>query len=167
MSVKVNKLFDFKIEEKDNKIMIDGEEVSYSLSKLDSLNYHLLLNGHSHKIELLAQDSSSRDAVLLVDGKSFKTQTEAPLAELLKKLGISSTKKKSNELKAPMPGLVLDIIAKEGDSLEKGDSLLILEAMKMENVIKAEHAVTIKNIEINVGDKVDKNQILMVFETSK
>jgi len=74
-----------------------------------------------------------------------------------------SNKKVSN-LKAPMPGLVLDISTKEGETVKKGDTLLILEAMKMENAIKSPTDGIIKNIAINKGEAVEKNQVILNFE---
>jgi biotin carboxyl carrier protein len=62
-----------------------------------------------------------------------------------------------------MPGLVLSILVKEGDEVKKGDNLLVLEAMKMENIIKSPADVTIKFIKIKPSDKVEKNQVLIQF----
>ena len=63
-----------------------------------------------------------------------------------------------------MPGLVLDVKLNVGDSVEKGDSILILEAMKMENVLKSPAEGVVKSIHINKGDAVEKNQLLISFE---
>jgi biotin carboxyl carrier protein len=65
-----------------------------------------------------------------------------------------------------MPGLVLEINAQEGQTLPKGAPLLILEAMKMENVIKAPADVVVKSIQVSKGDAVNKNQVLMTFDSS-
>ena len=62
-----------------------------------------------------------------------------------------------------MPGLVLSVLVKEGDEVKKGDNLLVLEAMKMENIIKSPADVTIKSIKIKASDKVEKNQVLIQF----
>ena len=70
---------------------------------------------------------------------------------------------KVNELKAPMPGLVLEINVKPGDELQKGDRVLVLEAMKMENVIKAPADATVASIEVEKGKTVDKNQVMIRF----
>jgi biotin carboxyl carrier protein len=68
-----------------------------------------------------------------------------------------------NELKAPMPGMVLKIMVNAGDEVKKGDSLLVLEAMKMENNIKALGDGVVTAIPIKAGDKVEKNQVLIKF----
>jgi biotin carboxyl carrier protein len=70
---------------------------------------------------------------------------------------------KVSEIKAPMPGLVLRILASEGEEVQKGGNLLVLEAMKMENIIKAPADVIIKSVKVNPGDKVEKNQVMMIF----
>ena len=63
-----------------------------------------------------------------------------------------------------MPGLVLDILVEPGQTIHKGEAVLILEAMKMENIIKSPVDGTIKSIGINKGNAVEKNEILVNFE---
>jgi biotin carboxyl carrier protein len=67
------------------------------------------------------------------------------------------------QIKAPMPGLVLSVLVTEGDEVKKGDNLLVLEAMKMENMIKSPTDGIIKKIEIKQGNKVEKNELLISF----
>jgi biotin carboxyl carrier protein len=84
---------------------------------------------------------------------------------LLQSMGMDAlATKKVNELKAPMPGLVLDVRVKVGDVIKKGEPLVVLEAMKMENVLKSVADVTIKKIAIEKGNAVEKNQVLIFFE---
>jgi biotin carboxyl carrier protein len=79
-------------------------------------------------------------------------------------MGLSNLQSaKVSEIKAPMPGLVLKVFVSNGDEVKKGDNLFILEAMKMENIIKSPSDVSIKNIKIVPGDKVEKGQVLMQF----
>ncbi|MDB5143897.1 MAG: gcdC, partial [Mucilaginibacter sp.] len=70
---------------------------------------------------------------------------------------------KVSEIKAPMPGLVLKLFVSEGTEVKKGDNLFILEAMKMENIIKSPADVTVKTVKIKPGDKVEKGQVLLTF----
>jgi biotin carboxyl carrier protein len=72
--------------------------------------------------------------------------------------------KKINEIKAPMPGLILEISVNVGQEVKENDALLILEAMKMENVIKSPCDGIIKSIKVKQGEAVDKNSLLIEFE---
>jgi biotin carboxyl carrier protein len=82
--------------------------------------------------------------------------------DLLKELGMDAAASlKVGDLKAPMPGLVVDIPVKEGDTVSKGDTLVILEAMKMENALKAVADATVKKIAVTKGQAVDKNTLLI------
>ena len=69
-----------------------------------------------------------------------------------------------NDLKAPMPGMIIKVLAKVGEHYKAGEPLLVLEAMKMENVFKAAADITIKDILIDEKNTVEKGQVLMVFE---
>ena len=99
-----------------------------------------------------------------MNGKKFKFVVKDKYDELLKSLGMDNlaTTKVAN-LKAPMPGLVINIAIEVGQTVQKGDALLILEAMKMENVIKSPTDGVIKSILVKKGDAVEKNQVLLNF----
>ena len=84
---------------------------------------------------------------------------------LLAQMGMTNaTATKANDLKAPMPGLVLKINVAEGQAVKKGDSLLILEAMKMENVLKAAGDGVVKTIKVKTKDAVEKGQLLIQIQ---
>jgi biotin carboxyl carrier protein len=70
----------------------------------------------------------------------------------------------STEVQAPMPGTILKVLVKEGDSVSEDQEVLILEAMKMENPISAPAAGTVKSIKVKTDDKVDTGQVLMTIE---
>ncbi len=83
---------------------------------------------------------------------------------LLDKLGMSNTTaSKVNELKAPMPGLIVDIRVEPGHLVQKGDPLLVLEAMKMENILKAPGNGVVGAIKVGLRDNVTKGQVLIQF----
>ena len=87
------------------------------------------------------------------------------MEKLLKDLGMASQlTKKLEVLKAPMPGLIHKISVSAGDTVQKGEPLLILEAMKMENLIKSPGDGTIKEVVAAVGNSVEKNAVLIRFE---
>lgn len=85
-------------------------------------------------------------------------------ARFAKLMGNGSRAKKRNTLKAPMPGLVVRIEIEPGAEVNKGDGLVVIEAMKMENELKASREGKIKAIKIELGQAVEKNQVLIEFE---
>ena len=85
---------------------------------------------------------------------------------ILDQMGIKRTFEALNtDIKAPMPGKVLKVVVSEGDEVKKGDAILILEAMKMENVLKAEGDCIIKKVLVNTEESVEKNQILIELDS--
>jgi biotin carboxyl carrier protein len=83
---------------------------------------------------------------------------------LLLQMGLNNNSTgKVNSIKAPMPGLILEINAQQGDVVSPGDTLLVLEAMKMENVIKASGEGTVKSVRVSKGQSVEKGQVLIEF----
>jgi biotin carboxyl carrier protein len=99
-----------------------------------------------------------------VNGQLITVKTLDRMQILLQSMGLDTTSsRKLNEIKAPMPGLVVRITVEEGTEVKKGDSLLVLEAMKMENVIKAPGDAVVGKIKVNAGQAVEKNQLLISF----
>jgi biotin carboxyl carrier protein len=100
-----------------------------------------------------------------VNNNIYDLNLQTELDILLDKMGMSSVSdEKMDNVKAPMPGLVLDILVEAGQTINKGDNLLVLEAMKMENIIKASGTGVVKNIKVNKKDAVEKNQLLIEME---
>ncbi len=127
-------------------------------------SFHILRNNRSYNIELVKTDPVAKTFVVSVNGNPYTLQVKDKYDLLLKSLGLDNlSSKKVNELKAPMPGLVLTIAVEEGAHVKKGEPLLVLEAMKMENILKSPEDVTIKKIAVKKGLAVEKNQVLIYF----
>ena len=138
---------------------------SLDLIEESSTNFHLIEKGSSFHIHLVDQELADRRIWLEVNGTTYEVQIENELDQLVEKLGFSSQSAAAlSAVKAPMPGLILDVLVEEGQTVEKGTSLLILEAMKMENVIKATGDASVKKIEVLKGAAVEKGQVLIELE---
>lgn len=124
--------------------------------------YHVMRQGKSYRIEVLEHDLAERQITLLVNGQRFDTRITGALEHLVRKLGLAGSAKTSGgNVKAPMPGMVIKVMVNEGQAVEKGDTLLILEAMKMENAIKAVQGGTVKAVSTSAGQAVEKGALLI------
>ena len=144
---------------------VNGVPVDIEFVKSATNSFKMRMNGVEKDADLVKLDKENKLVIVRIEGKKFAVQIKEPVDLMLDKLGINSkSTKKVNNLKAPMPGLVIKILAEQGKRYKAGDALMILEAIKMENVFKAAADVTIKAIEITERQTVEKGQILMVFE---
>jgi acetyl/propionyl-CoA carboxylase alpha subunit len=131
---------------------------------LNAHTFHIVRDGISYTAEVIKADYSTKTFTILVNKMRFELQLQDKFDLLLAQMGMDKTNtQKVANLKAPMPGLVIDVKVSEGQTVQKGESLLILEAMKMENVLKAPADVTIKAIKVQKGENVEKNHVLIVF----
>jgi len=127
--------------------------------------FHVLDGSQSHHVEIINTDFVSKTMTLEVNGNKYDIEIKDAYDQLVKKMGLSiSNTQKLKNIKAPMPGLIIDILVEPGQSIEKGDAILILEAMKMENVLKADGEGVVKSIELGKGTAVDKGQIIIEME---
>jgi len=141
-------------------------EKSFDLDMIEEGRHlHLLDQGKSYTAELISLDRDSKKAVIKVNGNPYEVVLKDRFDDLLEELGMDHlTEAATEDLKAPMPGLVISVSVDTGTEVKKGDPLLILEAMKMENVLKAHFDGTVKEICVSAGAAVEKNELLIKFE---
>jgi len=143
---------------------LNGKPFDYDVVALGNGRYHMLLNGKSIMVEVLEQNHDEKAFRLRVNGKLATAKVQDQYDLLLKQLGIDlAATRKVSELKAPMPGLVLRIIVEPGQAVSQGEPLLVLEAMKMENVMKSPGDGIVKKVECIQGTAVEKGQVLVTF----
>ncbi len=151
-----------EIELDNQQIKIDGKETEIDFVKLLDNKFHILQNHKSYNLEVIHADYNLKRFSIKVNNNIYDLNLQTELDALLEKMGMSATSdEKMDHVKAPMPGLVLDILVEVGQTINKGDNLLVLEAMKMENIIKASGTGIVKNIKVNKKDAVEKNQLLI------
>ena len=132
------------------------------LEKLDENLFKVISSSGDKIIEVLDIDLSSKKMRIRHDHHTYLISFQDELDRVLEKLGINSSDQSGETtLKAPMPGRILEVSVEVGQSVSEGDGLLVLEAMKMENVLRAEMAGTIKKINVSAEESVDKNQVLV------
>lgn len=137
----------------------------YDQARLAPDSFHVIHDSHSYKVQILESDFSAKTYKVAVDGKAFSIEISNALDQLISEMGFEmGTSKNISHIEAPMPGLILDIQISKGDQVKEGDALLVLEAMKMENVILSPRDGTIAKIAVSKGDAVDKKSLLIEFE---
>ncbi len=143
---------------------IDGNPFAWDVIEVKNGSFHVIKDYKSYNVEVIKADEAEKSFLVSINGNKYLLNVKDKFDELLKSLGFDDlSAKKINELKAPMPGLVLDVRVSEGDSVKKGDPILVLEAMKMENIIKSPADGIVKKIHVKKGIAVEKNQVLINF----
>ena len=153
----------FEIHNIADRLVLNDSNLDYDIIILPNGDYHMTLDNKSYTIKVLDKNTSTGNLTVLINGRTISTTLQNKLAKLLKSMGMESGKRKLKELKAPMPGLVLNVLIQVGDEVTEGQELIILEAMKMENAIKSPQDGIIQSIAVQNQDKVEKNQILIEF----
>lgn len=148
---------------------IDGKDTvsnGGSVVKWDDERFFTLtFNGKDFYGEILEEKTEDHRLKIKINHRVFEVKKKGELDELIAALGLDVPKvRKLKELQAPMPGRIVNIAVKVGDELNVGDEILSLEAMKMENVLKAEGVGIVKSILIESGQVVEKGAVLIEFE---
>ena len=145
-------------------LFINNTRFEFDLLKLSNESFHILFENKSYSVEVVSVNAESKSFCFKINGKKYVVDLKDKFDLLLEKMGMNnSAANKINSIKAPMPGMIIDLKVKEGDHVKTGDALLILEAMKMENVIKASGDSIVKSLKVKKGESVEKNQVLIEF----
>src|ERR1700744_5536223 len=162
--IKVNGKYDFETDRKGEELSINKKKNEADVKKLNGSTWHIIDQLKSYNAEVVSFNATEKTAEIKVNNNIYTVSAKDQYDVLLDKLGLSSLNStRVSEIKAPMPGLVLKVIVAEGDEVRKGDNLFVLEAMKMENIIKSPADVIVKTVKIKPGDKVEKGQVLLQF----
>ncbi len=156
------------------KVVVDNTHEfkinSDDISKIDAIqtspnSYHILKENKSVKAEVIEKDFFRKTYTIKIDNSSYEVVISDSLDLLIGEMGFAfSSSRDIDAILAPMPGLILEIHVRIGQAVNEDDPLLILEAMKMENVISSPRDGIIKNISVKKNEAVDKNQLLIEFE---
>lgn len=154
-----------EVSEDKEGILLNNEPFAWDLMKVSDKDFHILKDSRSYNVEVVEANYAEKTFRLKIGDNIHTVNLKDRTDLLLEKMGMSSAKSaKLNDLKAPMPGLIYEMKVQVGDTIKKGDILLILVAMKMENAIKATGDGVVKSIKVKTGETVEKNHIIMEFE---
>ena len=155
--VKVNTTSEFDFNETDIS--------KANIIKIKKSKYHIIDNNKTYNAEITDADFNKKSYQVEINNSTYSVNILNDLDILIKAMGFEAgSSKLANSIKAPMPGLILDISVKVGQEVKENDALLILEAMKMENNIISPRCGLIRSISANKGDVVEKGQLLIEFE---
>lgn len=156
------------------KVVVDNTQEfkinSDDISKIDALqtssnSYHILKENKSFSAEVIEKDFYRKTYKVKINNSSYEVVISDSLDLLISDMGFAiSSARDIDSISAPMPGLILEIHVRIGQAVNEDDPLLILEAMKMENVITSPRDGIIKSISVKKSESVDKNQLLIEFE---
>jgi len=153
----VNNFASFEVTENDHQKL--------DAVKVEDSKFHVLKDNKPYKAEIISADFLSKKYTVKVNKNTYEVAISDVLDELIKSMGIERGRTKMvNLIKAPMPGLILEINVSVGQEVKKNDPLLILEAMKMENSFLSPRDGVIKSIAVERGNAVEKGQLLIEFE---
>jgi len=158
--LKVNEQFDFSVTENEIK------EMDVQQKKNNTL--HLINQNESVYAEIVKTDFINRVYTVKINSNLHHVKIGTPLDALIEDMGLSLGNAVAvNDIKAPMPGLILEVPVKAGDQVKEGDYLLVLEAMKMENALTAPRDGVVKAVAVAKGDTVNKGQLLIEMENGE
>ncbi len=158
-----NKLHQLTVNE-EHSFELLGNEALDVVQSADG-TFHVLQDQQAYKAEIIASNFADRSYTIKVNGKEYHVKIATPLDQLVDKMGLAvASAQRISDIKAPMPGLVLSIAVEVGQEVEEGTPLLVLEAMKMENLIKSPSAGVVKEITIEQGQAVDKGQLMISLD---
>lgn len=152
--VKINESFEFDLKDSDTKKL--------DFLKLSDTTFHVLSKNKSFNVKLKKSNATKKEFVIKINSNSYSVKILNQLDLLIKEMGFSiHISKKDNNIKAPMPGLILSVNVKEEQEVVEGETLMILEAMKMENSITAPKDGIIKSVNVKSGGAVEKGELMI------
>ena len=155
--VNVNDTFHFDLE-KESVSQLDAVRV-------ETNKFHILHENTPYQAEIITSDFLQKSYTVKVNNNTYTVAISNPLDIFIKEMGFETgLTKQVNFIKAPMPGLILEISVVVGQTVKENDNLIILGAMKMENSFLSPRDGIIKSISVAMGDAVDKGQLLIEFE---
>lgn len=165
LQVTVNDKNNYAISNEDGQWVLNDNNTNLDISTQPNGLISVLLNGRSYTAIIEKTDRKNKEVTIRVNGQQYKAAIKEPIDQLLTNMGLDlKSMQKAEPVKAPMPGMILKILVEPGQQVNKGDGLIVLEAMKMENLLKASAPGTVKAIRATERTAVEKGAVLIDME---
>lgn len=143
---------------------INGEKVAMDILPHRDGEFHIISRDQSITAKVLAFDPVKKSLTISLCGQVFNLEIREEHDELLEKINFATGNGQNHEkILSPMPGLIQKILVNEYDDIQSGDPVLVLNAMKMENVLKSPVSGKVKDIFVKEGEQVEKGKVLIQF----
>lgn len=165
LQVTVNEKNTFSVVNEEGNLYINDVPAIWDSEWQANSLISILYNNKSYTALVESIDKKNKEISLRINGRVYKTNIKEPIDQLLTSMGMDlKAMQKAEPVKAPMPGMVLKVLVTPGQQINKGDGMLVLEAMKMENILKAAGSATVKAIKVTERTAVEKGAILIELE---
>ena len=148
-----------------SKILLEVDDRKYELDivMVEKGVYSILYNGHSYNVELI-EGNSSKEYIVNTFARSFNAEIIDAEAKYMESRRSGTESEGDNNISSPMPGKVVKVPVAEGEKVTPGQTLIVVEAMKMQSEFKATAERTVKEILVKEGDIVNAHQIMIKLE---
>jgi biotin carboxyl carrier protein len=165
LQITVDERNTYTVTSEDGNWLLNDTEITVDTQIQPNGLISVLYNNKSYTAVVEKTDLKNKEIILRINGQVHKVAIKEPIDQLLTSMGMDlKAMQKVEPVKAPMPGMILKVLVEPGQQINKGDGLLILEAMKMENVLKASGPATVKSIKAEERTAVEKGAILIELE---
>lgn len=140
---------------KDDQLLVNGDRISYDMDTINENGLHILRQPNKNTEAILDSHHRGKYAIQ-IEGSHLSAEVFSGFHQPSRKKGLDS-----GNVHSPMPGLIIDVLVSIGESVKKGQTLIIQEAMKMQMKLRAPSSGVIEHISISPGDQVDKGFLLI------
>jgi len=150
---------------REGQLYLNNTPVNWDVRELPDKAISILYNNKSYTAIIENLDKENKQITLRINGQTHTIHIQEPIDQLLSNMGLDMhALHKAEPIKAPMPGMVLRVLVQPGQQISKGDGLVVLEAMKMENILKAPVNAIVKTVKVSPHTVVEKGSVLIELE---
>jgi biotin carboxyl carrier protein len=165
LQLTVNDEGTYEIKTREGQLQMNNTAISPDIQELSNGLISILYKDKSYTALVEQIDTAAKTIALRINGELHTVNVKEPIDQLLSSMGMDmKAMHKAEPVKAPMPGMILKILVEPGQQISKGDGLIVLEAMKMENILKANTDARVKAVKVSPRTAVEKGAVLIELE---